>query len=378
MISEQINVSFLIGVVWTNWVIDSGWARVGNQILHFCEIKNCWLEFRCEGFKMWVMKEGMKWDSLAKLGAKGMMVILGAGVVSCGALSRSARAVGGKLKDMNDEPGTLKSHQHAIDDNGGPSRSLSALGGGNVVARVGQLTTREEDIVWAPEDPDMPIAELEGIVVDDENPEDSWFEDYGKAMKKARVEGKPVMIWFTRTKNSPLCTMLSAELFSQKEFDDWAEENVIRLRVDSNIQERDTGKRKDRERYVAGIKKRYRVLGQPVVLIISPRGTEFGKYRGYKSGSAEFYFGRLKNAQRSAQVDHSSWQSEMEGKGYRTWHDARGRAVFAKVVRYRDGVIWLVEPDGKKSSTSVSKLSTEDRQYVERKLADSRAKRTSN
>lgn len=318
------------------------------------------------------MKDGKKRDILIK----GLVVMLGAGVVSCGTLSRSARAVGAKLKEMNEEPGTLKSNQHAIDEESGrPSRGLAALSGSNVVAKVGQLTTREEDIVWAPEDPDTPIAALEDLVVDDENPLDSWFEDYGKAMKKARVEGKPVMMWFTRTKNSPLCKLLSAELLSHKEFEDWADENVVRLRVDANIQESNTAKRKDRERYVAELKSRYRVLGQPVVVIISPRGTEFGKYRGYKSGSAGFYFGRLKNAQRTAQQDHVSWQSEMERKGYRTWHDARGRGVFAKVVRYRNGVIWLVQPDGKKSSTSVSKLSTEDRQYVERKLANSRAGR---
>ena len=319
----------------------------------------------------------MKWEKIAMCAAKGMVIILGAGVVSCGALSRSARAVSGKVKSMQGEEGKLKSHQYALDQDGPQARGLSGLRGNRVVAKVGQLSTREEDIVWAPEDPDVPIAELEGIVVNDENPLDSWFEDYGKAMKKARVEGKPVMLWFTRSRNSPLCQQLSAELFSQKEFEEWADENLIRMRIDSNIQERDTAKRKDRERYVASIKKRYRVLGQPVVVVISPRGTEFGKYRGYTAGSAEFYFGRLKNAQRTAQKDHASWQSEMERKGYRTWHDARGRAVFAKVTRYRNGVIWLVEPDGKKSSTSVSKLSAEDRQFVERKVADSRAKKKS-
>jgi len=295
------------------------------------------------------------------------------GLMSCGTLSRSARAVGGKLERMNEEPGQLNSNQHAIDQD--EVQGLGALRGNQIVSRVGQLATLEEDIVWAPEDPDIPITELEGLVIDDDNPLDSWFEDYGKAMKKARVEGKPVMIWFTRTKNSPLCKRLSAELLVHKEFEDWADANVIRLRVDSNIQDSNTGKRKDRESYVEGLKKRYQVMGQPVVVIISPRGTEFGKYRGYKSGSAEFYFGRLRNAQRTAQQDYTGWKSEMEGKGYRTWHDARGRAVFAKVVRYRNGKIWLVEPDGKKSATSVSKLSAEDRLFIERKLESSRAKK---
>jgi hypothetical protein len=329
------------------------------------------LSLRYGEAKLSMMKDGIKWGNSTKGMVTVSVVAMSAVLMSCGTLSRSARAVSGKLRSINNEPGNLKSNQHAIDQDSG--QGLNALRGNSVVARVGQLATREEEIVWAPEDPDIPIAELEGLVVDDDNPMDSWFEDYGKAMKKARVEGKPVMIWFTRTKNSPLCKRLSSELFVHKEFEDWADANVIRLRVDSNIKESNTAKRKDRERYVAGLKKRYRAMGQPVVVIISPRGTEFGKYRGYKPGSAEFYFGRLRNAQRTAQQDHTSWKSEMESKGYRTWHDARGRAVFAKVVRYRDGKIWLVEPDGKKSSTKVSKLSAEDRQFIERKVAVSRA-----
>ena len=313
----------------------------------------------------------MKWKNSMKRLVTLTVVIISVGLVSCGTLSRSARAVGGKMKTLNSEPGELESHQYALDE--GKEQSLSALSGNPVVTKAGQLTTREEDIVWAPEDPNMPITELEGLSVEDA-PIDSWYLDYDKAMNKAQVEGKPIMIWFTRSKNSPLCKLLSAELLVHKEFEDWADANVVRLRVDSNIMETDTAKRKDREEYVAELKTRFNILGQPVVVIISPKGTEYGKYRGYKSGTAEFYFGRLRNAQRTAQQEFASWKSEMESKGYRTWHDARGRSVFAKVIRYRDGRIWLVEPDGKKSSTTVNKLSAEDRQYIDRKVEESRAK----
>jgi hypothetical protein len=314
----------------------------------------------------------MKWGNSFRRITAVTVLIISAGLLSCGTLSRSARAVGGKVKTLNNKPGELEDHQYDIDE---PSeRSLSALSDNAVVTKAGQLATREEDIVWAPEDPNMPITELEGLSVEDA-PIDSWYLDFDKAMNKAEVEGKPIMIWFTRSKNSPLCKLLSSELFVLNEFEDWADANVVRLRVDSNIVETDTAKRKDREQYVKDLKSRFRILGQPVVVIISPRGTEFGKYRGYKSGTAEFYFGRLRNAQRTAQEDYVGWRSEMENKGYRTWHDARGRSVFAKVLRYRDGRIWLVEPDGKKSSTTVNKLSAEDRQYIERKVAESRAKK---
>lgn len=313
----------------------------------------------------------MMWENSTHKITTLTIALIGVGLVSCGTVSRSARAVGGKLKTLNNDPGKLEPNQYDLNDN--EVQGLSALTGNAIVSKSGQLSTREEDIVWAPEDPNMPITELEGLSLEDA-PADSWYIDFDKAMNKAEVEGKPIMMWFTRSKNSPLCKQLSLELLVHKEFEDWADANVVRLRVDSNIIESDTGKRKDREQYVEDLKKRFQVLGQPAVVIISPRGTEFGKYRGYKSGTAEFYFGRLRNAQRSAQEDYAGWKSKMESKGYRTWYDARGRSVFAKVLRYRDGTIWLVEPDGKKSSTKVSKLATEDRQYIDRKIAESRAK----
>lgn len=319
------------------------------------------------------MKVGLKNGIVECVFTVGVSILLGVGLVGCGTLSRSARSMSGVVKAKKKDLATLTSDQHAIDQK--PERGLAALSNSKVVAKVGELT-REEDIVWAPEDPDMPIAELEGIEVNDENPMDSWYEDFGKAMNKARLTGRPVMIWFTRSKNSPLCQLIGSELFVKRGFLDWADENIIKLRIDSFITGGDSAERQARERYVAGLKKRYRVMGNPVVVVVSPRGTEFGKYRGYKSGSAEFYFGRLKNAHRSAEQDYSSWLSEMEGKGYRAWSNLRGKSIFAKVVRYRSGKIWLVEPDGKKSSTLVKKLSVEDRQYIERKVAESRAKRS--
>jgi len=304
-----------------------------------------------------------------------ILTLLCACYCGCGTLSRSASAVSGKIKKLNSEPGSLKTHQHALDQNGENAQSLSALSRNTATARVTSQQVREEDIVWADPDPDVPIAELENVLIDDQNPVDSWYEDYGKAIKKARLEGKPVMIWFTSTRNSPLSQRLGEELFVQREFQDWADKELIRLRVDANIKEKDTAKRRKRQKYVNELKKRYKALGHPVVVVISPRGTEFGKYRGYKPGSADFYFGRLKNAARIAKQDQAEWQAEMEAKGYRAWRDSVGRGVFARIIRYRDGNIWLVSPDGKRSKTSVNKLSTEDRQYIERKIAESKAKK---
>jgi len=144
------------------------------------------------------------------------------------------------------------------------------------------------------------------------------------------------------------------------------------LRVDSTIKGKTDADRVDQRNYIEALKKRYKVIGHPVVLILSPRGTKFGKYRGYKRGNVDVYFGGLQNAVRSAQRDYASWKSELEGKGYRVWHNTEGKGVFAKVSRYSDGKIWLIEPDGRKTSTTVNRLSLDDKVYIESKIEESR------
>ncbi len=296
------------------------------------------------------------------------VVVCGFSLVSCGALSRSAGAIGHKLKSGVDKDGKFD-----INDNGtGSEGSFDELKSMNAIKVIGELP-REEDIVWAPENPDIPIVELAGIVADDDNPVDAWYVDHKKAMQKSRQDGKPLMIWFTSSRNSPFCKSLSNELFSKSEFDDWADENIVRLRVDSTIKGKTDGERGEKRKYVESLKKRYKVMGNPVVLVLSPRGTEFGKYRGFKKNTGDIYWGRLKNAARSASRDYSSWKTDMERKGYRVWHSAKGNSVFAKAARYSDGKLWLIEPDGKKSMTTVNRLSLEDKTYIENKISASRS-----
>ena len=98
--------------------------------------------------------------------------------------------------------------------------------------------------------------------------------------------------------------------------------------------------------------------------MLSPRGTQFGKYRGYKTGGSLFYFGRLKSAHRNALADYGNWREEYEAKGYRIWHDNKGRKVFAKPVSLKSGEITLKNPEGKRSKTSLKKLSPPDQAWV--------------
>lgn len=280
---------------------------------------------------------------------------------SCGMIGNSATAMKQKADKMRSNKDA-----HDINDSNSGGGALAGLAGITPQVNTSRLPA-ESDILWAPEDPNAPIEELEELWT--QPLKTDWYISYDEALSAARREGKPVLIWFTDSKSSPTCKQLSNEVFSVKQFENWADENVVRLRIDSYVRD-DNEDRLDRKiEYVKNLKERYKVLGSPVVLMLSPRGTVFGRYVGYKSGSADFYFGRLKQSHHVSMSDYGEWKESMEKRGYRVWHDNRGRTVFAKLLRYSNGQLLLVEPDGRKSRTTEKKLSPEDRQWLENEKA---------
>lgn len=273
-------------------------------------------------------------------------------VTSCGMLANSAQTVSEKVKSMTDDE----------EQSTGGLQSLSEIK--PQISSSSALLPKEEDILWASEDPDAEMQELGDLWENMPRQVDAWHASYSMAMQESRREGKPVLIWFTDSKSNSIDKALEAEVFSQQEFKSWAEGNVILLRVDRRIYEDDPHLKKRKVDYVNNLKKRYKVLGAPVVLVLSPRGASFGKYVGYKASAPEFYFGKLKSGYRNAVEDYGRWREEYERKGYRVWHDNRGRKVFAKPRALRDGTIYLITPGGKKSKTSLSNLSADDRAWV--------------
>jgi len=232
------------------------------------------------------------------------------------------------------------------------------------------ILTPEEDIVFTnPDDPDAPLPGLEDLILENKD-NAAWSESYSDAKKHSQREGKPLLIWFTDSKRSPVCKTLSRELFSTPEFESWAVEEVVRLRLDFNIKDDGKGDNQmDREirkkDYLKMLEKRFKATGKPHVLVLAPDGTNMGRYRGYRPNSADFFFGKLKHSAILARKHHTDWVKAKEKQGYRTWHKRRGDfTVFAKLVRYRRGEMILVEPDGGHFKTKESNLSDEDRLWL--------------
>lgn len=242
--------------------------------------------------------------------------------------------------------------------------------GGNVGPKQ-LLITPEEDLVFTnPDDPDAGIPELENLMAAPKR--GPWEESETIARQTAAREGKPILIWFTDSFNSPNCKSLSSELFATHEFGNWAEKNVVRMRVDSSISfdasnlsmEESTARKAELKIYVQRLKKRYKVMGHPTLLMLNPSGEVLWKENGYKKGQADFVWGLIKQAVAVNKNQYEAWRKNLEGKGYREWQGTNGRKVFAKLVSYSKGDMVLIEPGGERYKTNESRLSRNDRKWI--------------
>lgn len=263
---------------------------------------------------------------------------------------RAYQKAGGRVAGM-DETATARLTS-------GSGQSSGGLPGGAAI-------TPEEDIVWAPENPDEVIGGgLEELWQLPENK--AWHQSYSEASQQSRQTGKPMLIWFTDSTFSPTCRILSAELFSTSEFESWASENLIRLRVDKRIsaKERHTDIGVRKIEYVKKLNKRYEVHGYPTVLILMPGGELRARYRGYKKGGGGYYWARMKQAVVMAQEAYGDWREKFERRGYRLWTSRGGRKTFAKLYRFRSGSVTLIDPDGKRGTTSFKRLCDADQAWI--------------
>lgn len=243
---------------------------------------------------------------------------------------------------------------------------------GQGVKIQGYTLPSDDSIAWSDEfnpEADIKFDEAFKKVV---KPKSLWFASYTQARRESARTGKPMLIWFTRSNDggSPKCKKLRDEVYERSDFKAWAKNNVVRVKIDLSPKVTMRGENgeilgsdNDKRKYAAALKKRYRVLGTPAVIIESPSDGVMAQYRGY-SGNSNAYFGNLKDNILTHEHNYKIWRYKMLKKGYREWTGTNGLRVFAKLVRYYKGNLVLVEPDGKRLKTTESRLSKADRNWL--------------
>ncbi len=246
-------------------------------------------------------------------------------------------------------------------------------GGNNPASRNGMILTPEEDIVFTdPDSGDANLPELSSLLAANPKHRGPWEQSESLAKQRAAREGKPLLIWFTDSARSPLCKALNDELFALPEFEKWASEKIIRLRVDASVKVDDPDlslddketRRIDLTSYTSRLRKQYKVLGQPTLVLLNPGGEVLGTYRGYKRGQGAFYWGLIKQGEAASSSTYQKWRAGLEKTGYREWQDRGDNKVLAKLTRYADGTLTLIQPDGTRCRTQESKLSDKDRAWI--------------
>jgi len=119
----------------------------------------------------------------------------------------------------------------------------------------------------------------------------NWEENLETALQKAKTENKAVLVNFTGSDWCVWCQKLSAEVFSQSEFEDYADDNLILVRLDFP---RSIEQSAETKAYNNQLAQRYGVQGFPTILFFNSQG-KMVLQTGYQPGGPANYINHLKS-----------------------------------------------------------------------------------
>jgi protein disulfide-isomerase len=120
----------------------------------------------------------------------------------------------------------------------------------------------------------------------------NWETNLETALQKAKTENKAVLVNFTGSDWCQWCIKLSDEVFSKSEFADYAEENLILVKLDFP---RSIEQSNETKMYNNQLAQKYGVQGFPTVLLFNSSGVMVLQ-TGYQPGGPVAYVDHLKNS----------------------------------------------------------------------------------
>lgn len=228
-------------------------------------------------------------------------------------------------------------------------------------------------------DPDHPEKEIEGITAAFESTRNGngWMSDYGKALRFAHRESRPLLIWFHDSVISPKSNQLGEHLLNTPQFNAWCKDRVVRVKLDAGAGLNDSSGSTGRysRRAITGLALKYGFRHSPALAVISPRGKFIVGMDGF-SGAVQEADSIIRQGVTQCEQETEAYKSKLEPKGYRTWHSAVGNmSLFAKLQRFDEAhqLVYLKEYGGRITRTKLSRFSDEDvsfiREFQEKKAA---------
>lgn len=231
----------------------------------------------------------------------------------------------------------------------------------------------EGDVVFS--DPDNIEASEKHINMLFENRRqgNSWFDDYNRALRFSRREGRPMLVWFHDSVSSPKSNTLGRNVLYTTRFDKWCKDRVTRVVIDTAEAPNDLEAQQPRYslREARAMGRRFGVKRWPSVVVISMSGDTEVVFDGIDDIDWSGKEIAIRNAIERAEVSYEKYKDKMRSRGYRDWKVARRKApLFARYQRYDQEAqrVYLKELGGRIGSVSVANLSDEDKDYVRSQL----------
>lgn len=119
----------------------------------------------------------------------------------------------------------------------------------------------------------------------------NWENNLDKAIQQAKKENKAVLVNFTGSDWCIWCKRLSSEVFQQKEFKNYADENLVLVMLDFP---KDKPQSAETQSYNQNLAQKYGIQGFPTILIFDSQGKLAGQ-TGYLPGGPEKYIENIKS-----------------------------------------------------------------------------------
>ena len=116
-----------------------------------------------------------------------------------------------------------------------------------------------------------------------------WTDDYDKGLAQAKTEKKMSLLDFTGSDWCGWCMKLDKEVFSEKEFKDYAKANLVLIELDYPQQKRLPKHTKDQNEK---LKADYKITGYPTIFVLDAEGKQIGQL-GYMEGGPKAFIAAL-------------------------------------------------------------------------------------
>jgi len=208
-----------------------------------------------------------------------------------------------------------------------------------------------------------------------------WETDFKEAAESAKKSNRYMLVDFTGSDWCGWCIKLDEEVFSKKDFREYAEKNLVCVSLDFP---RRTALKQSLKEQNDQLAAKYSVRGFPTVLILSPSGDTVAR-TGYKDGGAGKYVEHLKSfidphrAKNKVPEPVSETQARParpaarsaanaiprdENREVRTWTSKAGVSVKASLLEEKGPYLVLKKEDGSQVQILAAQVSAQDGEYV--------------